>query len=204
MVKLRRGLVSVALLLVGCGQVIASSDVVWEPGAVWRLYQEDWEFGLPAEYDGKVKGEDYQFTASDKPLRHSDVLIDGLADGQRDGWTSMADEVAAYSTKDFGYVASPNPALAEVQPWKISGERVAKFLNHDAARGVVFKDGTVLRQSKGEIKPQKERLLTLFANGACLDGTGVLFEPDGSRVEFEQDGEIQYAVLDGDCYPVLP
>jgi hypothetical protein len=137
-------------------------------------------------------------------LRHSDVLIDGLADGQRDGWTSTFDQIVAMSTKDFGFKEHPDPALHYAQPWKISGDRAAKFLNHGAARGVVLADGTILRQAQGEIEPRKEELLTLFVDGACLDWTGVLFEPGGSRVEFEQDGSIGFAVLDDACYPNTP
>ncbi len=151
-----------------------------------------------------MAGVDYNFTASDKPLRHSDVLIDGLADGQRDGWTSMADQVVAGSTKDFGFNEHPDPDLHYAQPWKISGDRAAKFLNHGAARGVVLADGTILRQSQGEIEPRKPELLVLFADGACLDWTGVLFEPGGSRVEFEKGGGIGFAVLDDACYPTIP
>lgn len=203
MIKYERGIIYAALFLVGCGQVVAVSDGAWDSGAIWRLYQEDWEYNLPAEYDGKVKGEDYNFTASDKPLRHSDVLIDGLADGKRDGWTSMADQVAAFSTQDFDFEAHPDPALESVQPWKISVQRAAKILDHGAVRGVVLKDGTILRHAKNEITPRKDELLALFDNGVCLDWTMAMFEP-GSRIEFEKDGEIQYAVLNEDCYPVMP
>ncbi len=230
MTHLKFGLGFAALLLAGCSHPIATFSliatsslattspstatsrlattsppaVVWEPGAVWQLYQEDWQYSLPPEYDGKVAGVDYNFTASDKPLRHSDVLIDGLADGQRNGWTSMADQVVAGSVKDFGFNEHPDPNLHYAQPWKISGDRAAKFLNHGAARGVVLADGTILRQSQGEIEPRKTDLLTLFANGACLDWTGVLFEPNGSRVEFETADGIGFAVLDDACYPNIP
>ena len=185
------------------GSADDSVQANWQAGALWQLYEEDWQFSLPAEYDGKVAGVDYNFVGSEKPLRHSSFLIDGLADGRRDGWTSMADEVALLSTQDFGFQEHPDPALAGVQPWQISGDRAAKILNHDAARGVVLKDGTILRQTKGEIAPLKGALLTLFGGGACLDWTGVLFEP-GSRIEFEKDGEIGYATLNEICYPVLP
>jgi hypothetical protein len=150
-----------------------------------------------------VAGVDYNFTASDKPLRHSDVLIDGLADGLRDGWTSMADQVVAGSTKDFDFNEHPDPALHDAQPWKIDGDRAAKLLNHGAVRGVVLKDGTILRTTLGEIGPRRPELLALFAESACLDWTGVLFEP-GSRVEFEKDGGIGFAVLDDACYPNIP
>jgi hypothetical protein len=180
----------------------AAQPAEWESGSVWRLYQEDWEYSLPPEYAGKVAGVDYNFTASDKPLRHSDVLIDGLADGLRDGWTSMADQVVAGSVKDFGFNEHPDPALHSVQPWKIDGERAAKILNHGAARGAVLADGTILRTTKGEMGPNRDRLLALFAESACLDWTGVLFEP-GSRIEFEKDGGIGFAVLDDACYPNL-
>ncbi|PSN14240.1 hypothetical protein C7293_12500 [filamentous cyanobacterium CCT1] len=180
-----------------------SAEANWQAGELWQLYEEDWQFNLPAEYANKESGKDYHFVETGKPLRHSAYLIDGLADGQRDGWTSMADEVAA-GYPDFDFKMHPEPALKGVQPWKINGDRVTKILNHGAARAVVLQDGTILKVRNNEIEPRKSELLALFAEGACFDWTGTLFEPGGSRIEFEQEGRIQFAVLDENCYPVIP
>ncbi|PSN13943.1 hypothetical protein C7293_13705 [filamentous cyanobacterium CCT1] len=177
----------------------AAPTANWNPGELWALYQEDWAFTLPAEYQGKAAGTDYHFVETGKPLRHSAYLIDGLADGLRDGWTSMSDEVAAFYP-DGEFHEHPEPALQSVQPWKIDGDRAAKILNHGAARAVVLADGTILRHA--EVEARKAELLSLTADGFCMDWTATLFEP-GSRIEFQKDGAIHAAPLDEACYPAV-